>query len=245
MNRITERFKAKFFYLEAVRWARSLSIGRRVSRGCEGLAWLAGVEEAGLDAAEGAEHPAMLAPDLPLELIPLAGNHMEDILQTWRARDIGINQRERNRVKRERERNRKKMRETFNPTVTLISDELNVTHTRKETSFKVCHPNIPTFLQTRLHVLHKQNLIIIFNVFMSASLQTSNSNWPFSWRFDCCHCWPLAVSRWWCRCRLRFYRLIQVVGGSKPPSLQWHLTYKHLQYHCINVFNAFQVLTVL
>lgn len=78
---------------------------------------MAGVEEAGLDAAESAEHPAMLAPNLPLELIPLAGNHMEDILQTWRARDIGINQRERIRVKREREilrdRNRKKMRETI------------------------------------------------------------------------------------------------------------------------------------
>lgn len=61
------------------------------------LVGLAGVEEAGLDAAEGAEHPAMLAPDLPLELIPLAGNHMEDILQTCRARDIGMNRRGRKR----------------------------------------------------------------------------------------------------------------------------------------------------
>lgn len=61
------------------------------------LVRLAGVEEAGLDAAEGAEHPAMLAPDLPLELIPLAGDHMEDILQTCRARDIGMNRRGRKR----------------------------------------------------------------------------------------------------------------------------------------------------
>lgn len=30
----------------------------------------------------------MLAPDLPLELIPLAGNHMEDFLQTWRVTDM-------------------------------------------------------------------------------------------------------------------------------------------------------------
>lgn len=90
MNRITERFEAEpkikktqlVSYLEAVRRARSVPIGRQVSRGREGLVRLAGVDEAGLDAAEGAEHPAMLAPDLPLELIPLAGNHMEDILQT-------------------------------------------------------------------------------------------------------------------------------------------------------------------
>ena len=47
---------------------------------------MADVEEAGLDAAEGADHPAVLAPDLPLQLIPLAGDHMEDILQTCRAR---------------------------------------------------------------------------------------------------------------------------------------------------------------
>lgn len=51
---------------------------------------MAGVEEAGLDAAQRAEHPGMLAPDLPLQLVPLAGNHMEDILQTWRARDTEI-----------------------------------------------------------------------------------------------------------------------------------------------------------
>jgi len=51
---------------------------------------LAGVEDAGLDAAQGAEHPAMLAPDLPQEMIPLAGDHMEDFLQTCRARDAII-----------------------------------------------------------------------------------------------------------------------------------------------------------
>lgn len=47
---------------------------------------MAGVEDAGLDAAKGPEHPAMLALDLPLELIPLASNHMEDIYQSWRDR---------------------------------------------------------------------------------------------------------------------------------------------------------------
>lgn len=83
---------------------------------------MAGVEKAGLNAAEGAEHPAMLAPDLPLELIPLAGNHMEDILQTWRARDIGINQKEENL--RERERLKKERYTGTNPNVKLISDEL-------------------------------------------------------------------------------------------------------------------------
>ena len=51
---------------------------------------MAGIEKPGLDAVEGAEHPTMLAPDLPLEQIPLAGNHMEDILQTWREGNIGI-----------------------------------------------------------------------------------------------------------------------------------------------------------
>lgn len=50
---------------------------------------MAGVQEAGLDAADGAEHPAMLAPDLPLELVPLAGNHMEDLLQTCSRGDGG------------------------------------------------------------------------------------------------------------------------------------------------------------
>lgn len=78
-------------YLEGVSWARGLPIGRWVSHGVKGLVRLAGIEEAGLDAAEGTEHPAMLAPDLPLELIPLAGDHMEDFLQTWRVRDMRVN----------------------------------------------------------------------------------------------------------------------------------------------------------
>lgn len=86
----------KCFYLEAVSWACCLLIGHLLSWGCEGFMWLVvSVEEAGLDAAEGAEHPGMLAPDLPLQLVPLAGNHMEDILQTWRARDVKMNQTER------------------------------------------------------------------------------------------------------------------------------------------------------
>lgn len=128
MNRITERFKQKIktllvFYLEAVRWARSLPIGCGFSRVCEGLVRLAGVEEAGLDAAEGAEHPAMLAPDLPLELIPLAGDHMEDILQTCGARDTGINQREEERGARETPRGTERERESIQFSA-LVSDEL-------------------------------------------------------------------------------------------------------------------------
>lgn len=83
MNTVTGNIS----YLQAISWTQSLLIGWRISRGWEGLKRLAAIKEAGLDAAEGAEHPGMLAPDLPLELIPLAGNHMEDILQTWRVRD--------------------------------------------------------------------------------------------------------------------------------------------------------------
>lgn len=70
---------------------------------------LAGVKEAGLDAAEGAEHPGMLAPYLPLQLIPLAGNHMKDILQTWRARDIQSDQKK----VREGDRGRRRSRRAF------------------------------------------------------------------------------------------------------------------------------------
>lgn len=82
------RRKRLFFHLEAVSWARRLPIGGGARRGSEGRLRLAAVEEAGLDAAQGAEHPGMLAADLPLELIPLAGDHVKDILQACGARDI-------------------------------------------------------------------------------------------------------------------------------------------------------------
>lgn len=87
MEEITRRFQVS--YLRAVGRARGLLIGRRVARGGEGLLRLAGAEEAGLDAAQGSQHPAVLAPDLPLELIPLAGDHVEDLLQTCRVRGGG------------------------------------------------------------------------------------------------------------------------------------------------------------
>ena len=44
---------------------------------------MVGVEEADLDAAESAEHPAMLAADLALELVPLVGDHVKNVFNTY------------------------------------------------------------------------------------------------------------------------------------------------------------------